>query len=86
MRSGPTREPASEYPRFRSHLWPRTRAGRVAVLAFLALFALTEPPLVYVLGNRIEPRIAGLPFLYVYLLVLYCLLVAVLVWARRRGL
>lgn len=86
MPPGPRREPAPEYPRFPSHLWPRTTVGRAFVVAFLALFAFTEPPLLFLLGNRIEPRLAGLPFLYVYLLVLYALLVALLVWARRRGL
>lgn len=56
------------------------------VAAFLGLFAFTQPPLVFWLGNRIEPSLAGLPFLYVYLLVLYLALIAVLLWARRRGL
>ncbi len=72
--------------RARSHYIPRTRDGRIAVSAFLVLFAFTQPPLVYLLANRIEPRVAGLPFLYVYLLVLYVALIGVLVWARRRGL
>lgn len=70
----------------RSHFIPRTRDGRIAVIAFLGLFAFTQPPLVYWIGNRIEPRLAGLPFLYVYLLVLYVALIGVLLWARRRGL
>lgn len=71
---------------YRSHLWPRTRDGRLAVVAFLALFALTQPPLVYLLANRIRPWIAGLPFLYAYLLVLYVGLIAVLLWVGRRRL
>lgn len=74
------------YPTYRSHLRPRTRAGWAALLTFLALFALTQPPLLYLLANRIEPRVLGLPFLYVYLLALYFLLIGVLVWAQRRGL
>lgn len=65
---------------------PRTREGRFAVLAFLALFALAEPPLVYLLANRIEPRVLGMPFLYVYLLIIYIGLITVLVWAQRRRL
>ena len=69
-----------------SHLIPRTRAGRVAVVLFLALFALTQPPAVYVLANRVQPWILGLPFLYAYLLVLYFLLIAVLLWAKHRDL
>lgn len=70
----------------KSHFWPRTKAGRLAVVAFLALFALTQPPLLYVLANRINPWVLGLPFLYAYLLALYVLLIAVLVWALRRDL
>lgn len=65
---------------------PRTRAGRIAVGLFLVLLALTQPPAVYLLANRVQPWILGLPFLYVYLLVLYLLLIAVLLWAKRRNL
>lgn len=72
--------------RFRSHFLPRTPTGRRLVVLFLALFAFTQPPLVYVIGNRLEPWIGGMPFLYVYLLVLYCLLIAVLIRVQRRGL
>ena len=54
--------------------------------AFLGLFAFTQPPLVFWIGNRVEPSVGGVPFLYGYLLVLYLLLIAVLIWARRRGL
>lgn len=84
MRPGPDRAPAP--PGFRSHLWPRTATGRAVVVAFLALFAFTQPPLVFLLGNRIEPWIGGVPFLYAYLFLLYLLLAGLLVWARRRGL
>jgi len=76
----------SGYPAYRSHLLPRTRAGRIAAALFLILFALTEPPAVFLLGNRIAPWIAGLPFLYAYLLALYILLIGVLVLALRREL
>jgi hypothetical protein len=69
----------------RSHWWPRTRDGRVALIAFGALLLLAEPPLVYVLGNRIDPLILGMPFLFVYLLVVYLALIAVLIWAQWRG-
>jgi Ca2+/Na+ antiporter len=70
----------------RSHLIPRTSVGRTAVALFLVLFALTQPPAVYLFANRVQPWILGLPFLYAYLLVLYFLLIAVLLWARRRNL
>ncbi len=70
----------------RSHLRPRTKNGWIAVIAFVALFALTQPPIVYLLANRIEPSVFGLPFLYAYLLVVYVLLIAVLIWAMSRDL
>jgi hypothetical protein len=70
----------------RSHLRPRTKNGWIALIAFVALFALTQPPIVYWVANRIEPLVLGLPFLYAYLLVVYVLLIAVLVWALRRDL
>lgn len=69
----------------RSHWWPRSRRGRAAVTLFVALFALSQPPLVYWFANHIEPRILGVPFLYAYLLVLYVLLIGVLIAARRKG-
>ncbi len=71
---------------FKSHLLPRTRAGRIAVVAFLALLALTQPPLVYLLANRIQPWILGVPFLYAYLLIVYLAMIAVLIWTLRKGL
>ena len=71
-------------PPRRSHYLPRTRSGWIAVLGFLALFALTQPPLVFLLANRIEPRVLGMPFLYTYLLVCYVLMIGVLIWAQRQ--
>jgi hypothetical protein len=75
-----------DYPRFRSHFWPRTAAGRRFLLAFVALFALAEPPFVFVLANRIEPWILGHPFLYGYLSLVYAALIVMLLLALRRGL
>jgi hypothetical protein len=58
----------------------------VAVVLFLGLLALAEPPIVHKLANRVEPWILGLPFLYAYLLAVYSALIAVLIWALRRRL
>lgn len=76
--------PGGPYPQFRSHFLPRTRDGWIAVTTFCGLFALTQPPLLYA-ANRITPWVLGLPFLYAYLLLIYCALIAVLIWAKRRG-
>ena len=70
----------------RNRFWPRTRDGRVAVVAFVALFMLAMPPVTHRVLNRIEPTFLGLPFFYVALFVVYCVLIGVLVWAYRRGL
>jgi hypothetical protein len=69
----------------RSHLLPRTRDGRMAAAAFVVLFALAMPPVTHTLLNRTEPWIFGMPFLFVGLLVIYCALIGVLLWAYRRG-
>jgi len=69
----------------RSHFLPRTRDGRIAIGAFLALLLLAMPPVTHTLLNRIEPTVLGVPFLYVALLAIYCALIGVLVWALRRG-
>lgn len=73
-------------PRYRPHIWPRSRAGRLALASFSGLLALAEPPAVYVIANRVEPRILEMPFLYLYLLVLYLAMTGVLVWVAKRGL
>lgn len=62
----------------------RARGSRMLVVLFLVLFAFAQPPLVYHLANRIEPRILGMPFLYVYLSVIYAGLIGVLLQAMRR--
>lgn len=69
-----------------SHLLPRSRRGRIALIAFAVLFALVQPPVVHRAANRVEPWIFGLPFLFVYLLVVYSALIGVLVWAAWRDL
>lgn len=78
--------PGEGYPRYRSHFRPRTRRGWIAVALFLGLLALAQPPLVHSVANRIEPWVLGVPFLYAYLLLVYCGLITVLIWAQRRGL
>ncbi len=70
----------------RSHYLPRTATGRLCVVLFLVLFAFTQPPLVFLIANRIEPWIGGVPFLYGYLLLLYFALIGVLLFVRRRDL
>ena len=58
--------------------------GRKATIAFVLLFLLTQPPLVHGPLNRIEPWLLGLPFLYVYLSIVYLALIGVLIWAAWR--
>jgi hypothetical protein len=69
----------------RSHFVPRTRDGRVATIAFLALLLLAMPPVSHTVLNRTDPWIFGLPFFYVALLGVYSALILVLIWAFRRG-
>jgi hypothetical protein len=73
------------HPAYRSHWIPRTRVGRSSVLLFLLLLALAEPPFVHLVANRADPWILGLPFLYIWLLLVYVALIAVLVRAAWRG-
>jgi hypothetical protein len=90
IRSNAIRNPPElangRYPRFASAVRPRTRAGRRGAILFLLLFALVQPPLVFLLANRITPWVLGLPFLYAYLLLIYLALIGVLLWALKRGL
>lgn len=71
---------------YRSHYLPRTRAGWGALVAFLVLFALTQPPVIHGFADRTEPSILGLPFLYAWLLAVYTALILVLLWVLRRRL
>jgi hypothetical protein len=68
----------------RSHYLPRTRNGRIATIALLVAIALTQPPIVHGLVNRIEPWILGMPFLFAYLLAAYLIGIGVLIWTQRR--
>ncbi len=43
------------------------------------------PPVTHTLLNRIEPSALGVPFLYLSLFAVYVALIAVLIWACRRG-
>lgn len=69
----------------RSHLVPRTRNGKLATVAFLFFMALAQPPIVHSFADRVEPWILGMPFLYAWLLLAYSGMIAVLIWALRRG-
>ena len=71
---------------FRSHYLPRSRRGWVAVLAFLGLMALAQPPIVFWVDAGLgSTSVLGMPFLYVYLFVVYFALIGVLLWALRRS-
>ncbi len=76
----------SDDARPRSHWWPRTAAGRRVLVVFLVGLAAAQPPLVYLLANRVEPRLLGFPWLYVWLLGAYVVMIGALVAAWRRGL
>jgi len=69
----------------RSHWLPRTRDGWTACTAFVALFVLAMPPVTHTVLNRVEPSVLGVPFFFVALLAVYSALIAVLIWAYRRG-
>ena len=69
------------HPRF----LPRTRDGWIAMIAFGAIFLLAMPPVTHTLLNRAEPSALGIPFLYLALFAVYVALIAVLIWAYRRG-
>lgn len=73
-------------PTKQSHFVPRSRDGWIAVIAFLGLMALAQPPVVHRLVNRIEPWVLGLPFLYAWLLGVYVAMIGVLLWVQRRAL
>ena len=68
----------------RSHYLPRTRAGWTATVLLLVCMALSQPPVVHGLVNRIEPWILGMPFLFVYLLGVYVATIAVLIWTMIK--
>lgn len=69
----------------RSHYLPRTRNGWIATILFLVCMVLSQPPIVHGLMNRVEPWVLGMPFLYAYLLVVYVLGIAVLIWALWKN-
>jgi hypothetical protein len=70
----------------KSHFVPRTREGRIVTGIYLFLFLCVMPPVTHRLLDRPDVWIGGVPFFFASLLVLYCLLICVVVWAFRRGL
>ena len=68
----------------RSHYLPRTRAGWIATVLLLVCMALSQPPVVHGLANRIEPWLFGMPFLFTYLLGVYVIMVAILIWTMTK--
>ena len=71
---------------YRSHYLPRSRSGWIAVLAFLGLMALVQPPIVFWVDTHLGSGwVLGMPFLYVYLGAVYFLLIGVLLWALRKA-
>ena len=72
-------------PQRPSRFLPRTRDGWIATIAFGAVFLLAMPPVTHTLLNRVEPSLLGVPFLYLALVGVYVALIAVLIWAYRRG-
>jgi hypothetical protein len=69
----------------KSHFVPRTRRGRRVVLGVLFLYLLIQWP-VLTLVNRIEPFVLGMPLLFGYLLAVYIGIIAVMIYAARKGL
>lgn len=68
----------------KSHLRPRTRDGRIAVVAFVALFLLSMPPFTHVLWDRPDQWIGGWPSFFVVLFLIYSAAIGVLVWTLRK--
>ena len=69
----------------RNHFIPRTREGRTATLLFLLFFALGQPPIVFMVEERLRGSwFLGLPTFYVYLGLIYTALIAVLVWTAAK--
>ena len=68
----------------RSHYLPRTRAGWIATVLLLVCMALSQPPVVHGLANRIEPWLFGMPFLFTYLLGVYVVMIAILIWTMAK--
>lgn len=70
----------------RSHFVPRTRDGRIATVVWVALFLLVMPPVTHAVLDRPDSWFAGVPVFFFALLLLYSTLIAVLLWALRKGL
>ena len=68
-----------------SHLIPRTREGWTATIAFLGIFLLAMPPITHLFLDRPEIWIAGVPFFFFALLLIYTALIGVLVWTLKKG-
>lgn len=71
---------------FRSHWWPRTASGRLAVVLYVGLFVLCMPPVTHTVWDQPDRWVGGIPAFFVALFVVYVVLIGVLVWAWRKEL
>lgn len=62
-----------------------SRAQIWAVVYFVAATAFLVWPLFFWLGNFVEPRVFGLPWALIYVLLVIAANFAVLTWLYRRG-
>lgn len=53
-------------------------------MLLVVCMVLSQPPVVHGLVNRTEPWILGMPFLFTYLLGVYIVTIAVLVWTMSK--
>ena len=53
-------------------------------MLLLICMALSQPPVVHGLVNRIEPWLFGMPFLFTYLLGVYVVMIAILIWTMAK--
>ena len=58
---------------------------RLAIAYFVVSTGVLVAPVYTALGNRIEPRVLGLPWSLVYILGVIAANFAVLVWMYRKG-
>ncbi len=68
----------------RSHLIPRSPGTVILIIWFVICFAAIQWP-GWLIANRVEPYVLGLPFMFFWAILWWLLLIATIIYVAAKG-